>query len=296
MTPKEALLKAGRIHHEICQKARDIVKPGTKYLDIAVQIEQWIQEAGASLAFPVNLQVNNQVHYSPIPNDPKVLKDDDLIKVDVGVHVDGYIADGAFTLTFNKDYQDMVDFTEETLKKAITGLKPGMPLSEIGRRLDECMKDSKYKIIRNLMGHQIQQYNLHGDKSVLVYENKENKKTMEVGEAFAIEIFITDGDGWIRSAPEVTIYSLANPNAPCRNPRVKKLIKEIWKKRKSFPFSERYIVEHLGYSKVDFFLLLKTDALHQYQVLVEKPGTKVAQFEDVIYVDENEVIITTKPQ
>tara|TARA_Y100000310_G_scaffold345695_1_gene468411 strand:+ start:473 stop:1363 length:891 start_codon:yes stop_codon:yes gene_type:complete len=296
MTPKESYLKAGRIHHEICEKARAIVKPGAKYIDIARQIEEWIQEAGASLAFPVNLQVNNQVHYSPIPNDPNILKDDDLIKVDIGIHLDGYIADGAFTLTFDKDYQDLVDFTEKALKNAITGLKPGMPLSEIGKRLDESLKDSKYKIVRNLMGHQVQQYNLHGDKSVLVYENKENKNILEVGEAFAIEIFITDGDGWIRAAPEVTIYSVSNPNAPSRNPRVKKLIKEIWKKRKSFPFSERYVVEHLGYSKVDFFLLLKTDALHQYQVLVEKPGTKVAQFEDVIYVDENEVIITTKPQ
>jgi methionyl aminopeptidase len=295
MTPKECYLEAGRIHYEVCQKARSIVKPGAKYIEIARQIEAWIQESGASLAFPVNLQVNNLVHYSPIPDDPLTILEDDLIKVDVGVHVNGYVADGAFTLTFDPSYQDMVDFTRKTLAYALKDLKPGMPLSEIGRKLDECMKDSKYKIIRNLMGHQLNHYHLHSHKSVLVYENKENKNKMEVGDAFAVEIFITDGEGWIRSAPEVTIYSVDNPNAPVRNPRVKKLLKTIWGKRKSFPFSERYVIEHLKFSKVDFYLLLKTNALHQYQILIEKPGSKIAQFEDVIYIDENEVILTTQP-
>jgi len=188
----------------------------------------------------------------------------------------------------------MVDFTEETLMKAITGLKPGMPLSEIGRRLDECLEGSKYKIIRNLMGHQVQQYDLHSKKSVLVYENTENKNTMEPGEAFAIEIFITDGEGWIRSSSTSTIFSLMHETAPVRDTKVRKMLKEIAERRGQLPFSERYITEHLGYSKIDFFNARRSGNLREYQILVEKPGSKVAQFEHIIYVDDDEVIITTK--
>lgn len=296
MTPKEAYLAAGKIHYEVLQRAKGLLKPGVLYVAIARQIEEWILEKGASLAFPVNIQVNNLVHYAPIIDDPSVLKGDDLVKLDIGVHVEGYIADGALSVSFDPRYQDMVNFTRDTLRKALVGLRPGMPISEIGRRLDACMKESPYKIVRNLMGHQLNQWDLHSKKSVLVYENAQSPHLLEPGEAFAVEIFITDGDGWIRAAPEVTIYAVKNPKAPCRNPRVKALILDIWKRRRSFPFSERYVLEHLGCSRLDFFQLRKTDALQEYQVLVEKQGSKVAQFEDVIYVDDDAVLVTTQPQ
>jgi len=290
---KEDYLKAGQIHKEVCKKAREWVKPGEKYIDIAKKIEALIQEKGTSLAFPVNLQRSNIVHYTPIPDDENVVEKDDLIKVDIGIHVNGFIADGAFTVTFDKKYDDMVKFTEQTLKKVLTDLKPGMKVSEIGRRLDEEMKDSKYKIIRNLSGHQLDQWKLHSTKQVNVYETESNA-TMNPGEAYAVEIFITDGDGWINSSNKFIIFSMKEQQKPVRNPKVKKMIKEIFAKRKSLPFSERYVIEHLGYSKIDFFLLKQSGNLREYSMLFEKPESKVAQFEDVIYVDKDEVIVTTK--
>jgi methionyl aminopeptidase len=293
MSPKEGYLKAGKIHSKVLKKAEKIVKPGAKLLDVTRQIEQWIQEEGASLAFPVNLQINEKVHYTSPPGDETIFKEDDLVKIDIGVHVDGFVADGALTVTFNKDYQEMVDFTKETLMKTITGLEPGMPLSEIGRRLDECMAKSDYKIVRNLMGHQLQQWDLHSRKSIVVFEQKDNPQTLEVGEAFAIEIFITDGNGLIKSSPTSTIFSLRKKIKQVRDAKVRKIIQTIATKRRTLPFSERYVTEHLGFSKVDFFNLRRSGNLQEYSILVEKPGSKVAQFEHVIYVDEKEVIITT---
>ncbi len=294
MTPKEAYLHAGKIHAEVCKKARPLIKPGARLIDITRQIEKWIVDSGASLAFPVNLQLNNIVHYSSPPNDETIIKEDDLIKVDVGVHVEGYIADGAFTVTFDKKYQDMVDFTEKTLMHAITNLKPGMPISEIGRRLDKSLTGSKYKIVRNLMGHQVQQWDLHSAKSVLVYEVKGNTNTLDPGEAFAIEIFITDGAGMIKAAPTTLIFSVKKQQPPIRDAKVKKIVQDIYSRRRTLPFTERYVTEHLEYSKLDFFNLRKSGALFEYNMLVEVPGSKIAQFEHVIYVDKNEVIITTR--
>ncbi len=294
MAAKDDYLEAGRIHQEICEKIKPDVVVGASYLELAQKIEKMIQDAGASLAFPVNIQPNNEVHYSPVPGDTRVLEEGDIVKVDVGVHVNGYVADGAFTVSFNPEYDDMVAFTEETLMKTLTGLKPGMKVSEIGRRLDELMQGSKYKIIRNLMGHQLQQYDLHSEKSVTVFEDPDNSNIMEPGEAFAIEIFITDGNGMIKSSPKASIYSMKRMLQPVRDAKIRKLCQTITEKRGTFPFSERYVVEHLGMSKMDFFNLKRSGNLTSYPLLVEKPGSKIAQFEHVIYIDEDDVIITTK--
>lgn len=173
MIPKEAYLRAGQIHYAVCQKAKPLIREGALYLDIARQIEGFIGEyPEASLAFPVNLQPDNEVHYSPLPEDTRRIAKEGVMKVDVGVHVEGYIADGAFTVALHPEYEDLVQFTQKVLHETLTGLKPGMNLSEIGRRLDRQMAGSKYKIIRNLMGHQVNPWDLHSTKSVYVYENE----------------------------------------------------------------------------------------------------------------------------
>lgn len=295
MTPKEAYFLAGKIHYEVIERSKKLIIPGAKLLDIAVAIEKDIASyPEASLAFPVNLQLNNEVHYSPVPGDTRTISTEDIIKVDVGVHVEGYIADGAYTIALNKDYQDMVDFTEKVLRKTLTGLKPGMKVSEIGRRLDEQMKGSKYKIIKNLMGHQVQQWDLHSKKSVFVYES-EGQHILEPGEAFAIEIFITDGTGFIKSSSNAVIYALKKSLVPMRDMKLRQLCKTIYEKRRHLPFTERYIVGHLKCSKIDFLHLKRSGNIMEYPILLEVPGSKIAQFEDIIYVDTDKVTITTKP-
>lgn len=295
MTPKEAYFRAGKIHYEVIERSKKLIYPGASLLAIAQAIEKDIGSyPEASLAFPVNLQLNNEVHYSPLPGDTRTISKEDIIKVDVGIHVDGYIADGAYTIALNKDYQDMVDFTEKILRETLTGLKPGMKVSEIGRRLDMHMQGSKYKIIKNLMGHQVQQWDLHSKKSVFVYES-DSPHIMELGEAYAIEIFITDGTGFIKSSPQAVIYALKKSLIPMRDMKLRQLCKTISEKRRHLPFTERYVVEHLKYSKLDFLNLKRSGNILEYPILLEVAGSKIAQFEDVIYVDQDKIILTTKP-
>ena len=289
MSPKETYFRAGKIHYEVIERSKKLITPGASLLVIAQAIEKDIASyPEASLAFPVNLQLNNEVHYSPLPGDTRTISKEDIIKVDIGVHVEGYIADGAYTIALNKDYQDMVDFTEKVLRETLTGLKPGMKVSEIGRRLDVHMKDSPYKIIKNLMGHQVQRWDLHSKKSVFVYES-DSPHTLEPGEAFAIEIFITDGAGFIKSSAHAVIYALKKSLIPLRDMRLRQLCKTIYEKRRHLPFTERYVVEHLKYSKIDFANLKRSGNIMEYPILVEVPGSKIAQFED-----EDRVSITTK--
>jgi methionyl aminopeptidase len=290
---REIYLRVGNIHKEVCRKIKPLFKVGVSYLELVRKIEKIIMEYDVSLAFPVNIQPNNEVHYTPIPGDTRMINEGDVIKVDIGLHIEGYIADGAFTVSFNKDYDEMVLFTENLLKDAISGLKPGVKISEIGRRLDEGIKNSDYRLIKNLMGHQIDKWELHSRKSVMVYET-DNDNVLEAGEAYAVEIFVTDGVGMIKSSPNALIYALKKKLSPVRDLKVRKMCQQIQEKRRCFPFGERYITEHLGYSKMDFFNLKKSGNLVEYPILLEVPNSKIAQFEDVIYVDEDKVIVTTK--
>ncbi|MBS3162390.1 type II methionyl aminopeptidase [Candidatus Woesearchaeota archaeon] len=295
MTPKETYIKVGKIHAEVCNKTKPLVIAGISILELTKKIESFIQEyPEVSLSFPVNIQLNNEVHYTALIDDKRMISNGDLIKVDIGLHIDGYIADGAFTVSLNKDYDEMVEFTDKALKEALKDLRPGMKISVIGERLDEIMKDSKYKIIRNLMGHQLDQWELHSRKSVIVH-NHSSDNELETGEAFAVEIFITDGLGMIKSSQNAYIYALAKNLSPIRDQRVRNSYKTIFDKRKYFPFSERYVLEHLKISRLDFFGLKKSGNIVEYPLLLELPHSKIAQFEDVIYVDEDKVIITTKP-
>ncbi len=295
MTPKEIYIKVGKIHSEICNKTKPLIQPGILILELTKKIESFIQDyPEVSLAFPVNIQLNNEVHYTALIEDKRMISKGDLVKVDIGIHIDGYIADGAFTISFNKDYDEMVAFTENALKEAINDLKPGMKISEIGFRLDELLKNSKYKLIKNLMGHQLDQWELHSKKSVIVHGNS-SENIFEPGEAYAVEIFVTDGLGMIKSSQTAYIYALSKYPSPIRDLKIRNLYKKIHEKRKCFPFSERYILEHLKISKIDFFSLKKSGNVVEYPLLLELPNSKIAQFEDVIYVDKDKIIITTKP-
>ena len=91
------------------------------------------------------------------------------------------------------------------------------------------------------------------------------------------------------------IYALKNNITPMRDIKLRQLCKTINEKRRHLPFTERYVVEHLKYSKLDFLNLKRSGNIMEYPILLEVPGSKIAQSEDVIYVDEKEVIITTKP-
>ena len=91
--------KAFEISDEVLKYAREMATENAKVLSIAESIESKIKGLGGSIAFPVNISINNiAAHYTPDINDELVLKNEDLVKIDVGVHVDGYIADRAFTV------------------------------------------------------------------------------------------------------------------------------------------------------------------------------------------------------
>ena len=101
----EKYKRAGKIAAEARDHGVGLVKAGASFLEVANHIESRMLEKGAGIAFPVNISINEiAAHYSPRHDDILVYKKGDVVKLDVGAHIDGYIADTAVTVCFDSKY------------------------------------------------------------------------------------------------------------------------------------------------------------------------------------------------
>ncbi len=160
-------IKAGKIAAEVREHSKTIVKPGASLLAIAEEIEELIRKRGGEPAFPLNLSSNAiAAHYTPYKNDPTIVPDNAVIKVDVGVHVDGYVADTAHTLCFNDDLLPLVEASKKALDNAIEKIKPNALLSDVSAAIEETITGYGFKPVSNLTGHGLERYYLHAEPQV----------------------------------------------------------------------------------------------------------------------------------
>ncbi|MBS7629310.1 M24 family metallopeptidase, partial [Candidatus Bathyarchaeota archaeon] len=155
----EKYLEAGRIAAKLKDEATRIVKVETSLLEICERLEGLTYRLGGEPAFPLNIGVDDvTAHYTSPPEDEGRIPEDSIVKIDLGIHIQGYIADTAITLTFNPNYEDLAASTEEALEAAVEAIKPGVKVSQIGAAIEKTINRFGYKPIRNLMGHRIERY------------------------------------------------------------------------------------------------------------------------------------------
>ncbi|MEM4718379.1 MAG: type II methionyl aminopeptidase [Desulfurococcaceae archaeon] len=288
------LIRAGDIAKRALQYTSRLVKPGLTMFDIANGIEQYIKEIGGQLAFPVNIGVNHvAAHYTPTPGDKLVIPDNSVVKIDIGVHVDGYIADTAITISFNPIYEGLIDATRKALEKTIEIIKPGIRASEIGKVIEETIKSHGYKPVKNLSGHGIDRYVIHSGVIIPNYNDYLNIHRLDPG-IYAIEPFATNGAGLVEESNLVTIYALK----PCKKIPLEasSIYNRIYNERKTLPFALRwYTLEIEGQGLVSRYInaLLRSRCLVEYPVLVEREKGVVAQFEHTFVLTRKEVIFIT---
>ena len=176
---KKVLLKykkASDISKRCKEYGRELAVPGAKYLEISEKIESKIKEMGGELAFPANISVNDvAAHYCASEKDENTLKKGDLLKLDIGVHVDGYIVDSAISIPIETEkHNNLIESSREALDNAIKLVKPGVSVSDIGEVIESTIKKHGFKSIRNLSGHGIDRYNVHAKESVFIDDALEN--------------------------------------------------------------------------------------------------------------------------
>ena len=289
----ESLRKAGKIASEVKKEIKPKIKVGTSALDIVVMTETKIEDLGGSCAFPVNLCINNiAAHYtSPIKDDGTEIKGGDLVKIDLGVHVDGYIVDTAFSVNFNEDesLENIIQATEVALDAAKMMAKSKTNTRDMGKKIEDIVKGFKYNPIRELGGHQIERWTVHGKKQ-LPELGSQGGDIMETGEVFSIEIFASTGEGSVHNTQYSYIYEL-NPYAgrvPLRRKTSKQILGYINKYYKTLPFAERWLAKKFRLG-VAFGLqeLVQQGKLQAHYVLAEKKGVYVAQLEETILITED---------
>lgn len=294
----EKTLKAGMIVKEVLKRVEKSIQPGEKILDLCEMIERQIFDLGGKPAFPCNISINNiAAHYTSPPNDTAIIPEDSVVKVDIGVHIDGYIVDVAKTFSFNPKYDDMVEAVELALENAIKIIKPGIRVKNVSREIERTITGFGYKPISNLTGHMLKKYVLHGGKNIPnVYG--EYSWTLEEGEIYAIEPFATDGLGKVNEMQIATIYSLAKLRSG-KTKFEKDILKYIYTNFKMLPFCERWILKsELNINpeliRVVINRLIEEETLIKYPVLREVKNGIVTQAETTIIITKNEVIDVMK--
>ncbi len=283
----EKYRKAGKILSEVREEAARKVVVGESLLTVAEFTENLIREKGGEPAFPVNISRNDEAaHATPSFNDKSVFGKD-MVKLDIGVHIDGYIADTAVTVDLSGNPR-LVEAAEAALEKALRFIHAGVNTSEIGGVVEDTIGSFGFKPIINLTGHGLAQYIQHAPPSI---PNKRmpHSVVLEEGDIVAIEPFATNGAGKIHDAGNAEIYHLIS-NRPVRHPSARALLQEIGK-YKTLPFAKRWLGE-----RVDFALmqLVKAGVIQPYPVLKEIQGGLIAQAEHTILVMADGCEVITK--
>ncbi|EFX04615.1 methionine type metalloexopeptidase [Grosmannia clavigera kw1407] len=293
-------------HRQVRQWAQKNIKPGQSLTEIANNIEdsvralvghQGLEEGDAIVAgmgFPTGLNINHiAAHYSPNLGNKTILQQEDVMKVDIGVHVNGYIVDSAFTIAFEPRYDNLLEAVREATNTGIREAGIDVRLGEIGAAIQETMESYEVeldgttypiKAIRNLNGHTIERHTIHGGKSVPIVKSADTTK-MEEGEIYAIETFGSTGNGYVRDEGEVSHYAKRTdaPNVNLRLSSAKTVLNVINKNFGTLPFCRRYI-DRLGHDKYLLGLnsLVSSGIVEAYPPLVDKKGSYTAQFEHTI--------------
>ncbi|MEM5777261.1 MAG: type II methionyl aminopeptidase [Candidatus Aenigmatarchaeota archaeon] len=289
---EEKYIKAGEIAKKAKELARQELKAGVKIIDFAEKIEDFIKKE-AGLAFPINISINEfAAHCTPDINDDSVFKEGDLIKVDLGVQVDGYIADTAFSVKLDEENNILIKASEDALQEFIDNISPGKTIDEMTKIVEEVVQSYGVKTVKNLAGHSLEQYIQHGGLSI-PNMHINSKHQFKEGDIIAMEIFTTNGEGFVIESSPTVIYMFVRPNALRLN-ESKIILNKIIEQYKTLPFAKRWLKELTSPVKLHMALreMVERGVLHEYPPLRERGRGLVAQTEETIIVKDKPIITT----
>ncbi len=291
----EDYIKAGKIAAEVREHMRKRYHVGRTLLDICEEAEEMIRAKGGEPAFPCNVSLNEvAAHYTAEPNDSIEVRDGDVLKIDIGVHVNGSIADTAVTVCYNSSYSILVEAAEHALREAIRVARAGVKAGDIGRVIERTIKSYGLKPVQNLSGHSIAKYTIHAGKSIPNIWTI-GSFSLQQGEVYAIEPFVTtgDGSGLVYNGDISNIYSIVSRKRT-ESKEADTFLDMLWTRFKTLPFALRWLKdEDVNHAREMISFLLKKKVIRAYPVLVEGNNRYVAQAEHTIVPTmEGTVVIT----
>ncbi len=283
----ESYREAGAILVEAMNEAREMVEPGRTHLEVAEWTEDFIRESGAGIAFPVNISVNEEASHATPGRDDETEFGEEMVCLDVGVHVDGYIADAAVTVDHTGNVE-LVEAAEMALEAAIDEAGPGVEVGVVGQAIEDVIRGYGFTPVLNLSGHGVERYDAHTGPNV-PNRGVDRSVTLEPGQAVAIEPFATDGRGKVGEGTEEEIFELQHERS-VRDRRARRMLEEI-EAFDDLPFAARW----LDGSGVEMGLrrLKQSNVIKGYPVLKESEDVLVSQAEHTMLITEDGVDVTT---
>lgn len=286
--------KAGRIASECREWAKQNVKAGVEMRWVLETVEQMIRDRGGEPGFPAQSSRNNiAAHYCTHPSDPLRYEEGDVVKVDFGVHVEGYVADTAATVDLSPDgrWRKLVQASADALAAAIATVGDGVPVGEIGAAIERTILAGGFNPVRNLTGHGLGRWKVHTPPQIPNQAEKSGQR-LRTGMVFAIEPFACTGRGYITERGKAEVFMLVRPPM-----KAKGLDRDVLRDIESWrglPIARRYF-RHRDATVVDETLnkLARQGSLVRYPPLVEDDGVMVAQTEHSIYLGPDGVEILT---
>jgi methionyl aminopeptidase len=281
--------EAGEILAQVREEAAKRVEVGTNYLELSEWVEDRIRELGGEPGFPVNISVDNEAaHGAARPDDDRTIGEE-MVKLDIGVHIDGWLADTAITVDLTGT-DDLVEASAEALEAALDVVEPGVHTGEIGAEIESVIDGYGYNPVVNLTGHGLGHWDQHVDPNI---PNRavDSGVELEVGDVVAVEPFATDGGGKVTEGQAEEIYALED-EASVRNRQARQALEQIVEEFKTLPFARRWL--DTSRSKMALRRLEQQGVVHGYPVLKEDDGRLVSQKEHTIIVTEDGCEVTTQ--
>lgn len=304
----ESSEKAGRIVSEVRSEAIKLIKDGLPIIDLIDFVETSIIKKGGFPAFPCNVSINEiAAHYTSPPGDTNTIKAGDLVKLDLGAHVDGYIGDSAISVLVDgyegmdgypieraETNLELIEAASDGLDAAISTVRAGATLGQIGSAVEEAITKHGFRPVANLTGHSLTQWNLHAGLSVPSISER-NDHALEEGDVIAIEPFATDGLGYVTDMPQSYIFKYLRER-PLRMTHAKKVLRSIKTDFKTLPFAQRWLLDDYEVNRLhaSMRLLAQHMIIYPYSVLKEKENGIVSQKEHTVRVEADGCTILTK--
>ncbi|HET7323817.1 MAG TPA: type II methionyl aminopeptidase [Halococcus sp.] len=281
--------EAGEILAQVREETAERVEVGAKHLDVAEWAEERTRELGGEPAFPVNISIDEEAaHASPSIDDDSTFGEE-MINLDIGVHVDGWLADTAITVDLS-GHPDLKEAPEAALGAALELVEPGVQTGEIGARIEEVIDSYDYNPVVNLTGHGLARWEQHTPPNI---PNRAVSQSAElaVGDVVAIEPFATDGSGKVGEGSKEEIFALEREQS-VRNRDAREALDQITERFRTLPFATRWLdVER---PEMALRRLERQNIVHSYPVLKEDDGALVSQKEHTVIVTEDGCEITTQ--
>ncbi len=282
--------QAGKISAEALQYGLSLIKPGASVLEVCDAVDKKILSLGARPSFPSQVSLNDvAAHFCPDAED-KLILSDQVVKLDVGASVDGFLGDTAATVDLSGRHEKLVAASKDALAAAVSLAKAGVRLNELGRVIGQKINSYGYRPIINLSGHGIGKFQVHTSPTVPNFDNRDEELLYD-GQIIAIEPFATNGAGSIYESTTPTVF-MQVAKKPVRSDDARKLLAQI-QKYEGLPFARRWLEGNTF--KVNFALrqLISAGCVQAFPPLVERNHGMVSQAEHTVLVRKDECEVLT---